>query len=182
MASDFVAALKQEYIDSLKAEQKAKDESIKADERHDRARAYRTLTERLLQTKGIDPSSLVHPKESRKSEGIEQFGLVPSNNGMLPTKPVNSTHLVYLLMRQHGNAGFTAAELEAFGREVGYDLPEKEVMRVFWKQNTAKRMEKTTDGKLKLTKEGEKFNKFRVQKIGDEYKPMIQNFPAEVIK
>jgi hypothetical protein len=183
MASDFTAALKEEFLVALQNEADAQDAAVKADEAYVKARNYRVLTQNLLVTKGIDPQSLKPPK-STSPEGIEQFGLVPdsSTNGALPEKPLHATHLVYLLIRKHGNTGYTPKELEQLAADMGYELPASEVTKIYWKQSGAKRMERGPGWKIKLTQDGEKFTKFRVQKAGDEYKPMIQHFPTEVIK
>jgi hypothetical protein len=181
MSQDFTEALKQEYLAALKDEDRQKFVSLMADERYRKAVEYRSLTGRLLKSKGVDPETLPNEGKREQAKPDGQPQLLPSNGTGLPEKPVTSTHLVYLVIRKHGNVGYLPAELEKLAEEEGYGLTANEASKVYWKQATLKRMEKK-DGKIFITKEGEKVTKFRVQRAGDEYKPMIQHFPAEPIK
>jgi hypothetical protein len=143
-------------------------------------RETKKLCAALLRKEGVDPDTIevgIDPAVARAMHDQEK--VQTASNGQ--SGPLNATHAVYLVMRKHDNSGLMPEEVVTGSVEMGMKLSYQEVNKVIWTQTMKKRMEKLEDGRVRLTPEGETFNNFR-RKAEGEYKPMIQNFPTQVIK
>ena len=84
-------------------------------------------------------------------------------------KPINATHAMHLLMKRHGNVGFTLREIKRLSDDAKYGLIEKTIRNTWWRQLGKGLMERVPGGgqlKIRLTKEGEQFDRFRIAKAG----------------
>ena len=139
-------------------------------------RETKKLCAALLRKEGFDPEQVdaesgdpvLARMPTRKSDSEVTF----ARNGDGPTA-LNATHAVYLVMRKRENAGFTVEELERFGKEDHFALTLRDIHKVIWTQIKKGRMERLEDGRLRLTVEGEKFNKFRKKEANEPIRESI---------
>jgi hypothetical protein len=182
--SAFVRGLIERYREALSEEADRAGEYERASRALSDTRETKKLCAALLKKEGVDTEDLERETAERVNKAVAQieakFG-ARANNGESPTDPLNATHAVYLVMRKHDNKGLMPEEIVTGSVEMGLKLSYQEVNKVIWTQIMKKRMEKLEDGRIRLTPEGEVFNSFR-RKVEGEYKPMIQNFPTQVIK
>jgi hypothetical protein len=179
----FVRGLIDRYKEALSEEHERVEDYERASRALSDTRETKKLCAALLKKEGVSPEDLERETTERINKAISQieatFG-AKGNNGHL-SEPLNATHAVYLLLRKHENAGLKPEELVSFSAQSALKLTLQELNKVIWTQTKKGRMEKLEDGRIRLTPKGETFNNFR-RKTEGEYKPMIQNFPAPVIK
>jgi hypothetical protein len=161
----YLETLKDKYSAALKDEREAL-EALEG------ARRRKSVYGDTLSEEGVDVAALASANGNvlrytitagRRVQALFDPDYIAPSNG-LRVDPLSDTHAVYILMRKYGNVGFTIGELKKYGDLEGYDLTEKTIKNTFWKQLNQGRMERVDGGKIRLTKEGETFNKFRPPK------------------
>lgn len=159
----YIATLKEKYRSAL-ADEKAALEQLEG------ARRRKEIYASTLREERIDLRAILGPIEGTYTISGKPYlfqHLHAGENGSAAnngeTGILSDTHAVYLAIRKHLNTGFSFEEIAKLSTDNGYPLTAEEAKKVFWKQQNEKRMTRR-DGKVFLTKEGEAFNKFRVQK------------------
>jgi hypothetical protein len=158
----YIATLKEKYKTALVDEHTAL-ESL------DGARRRKEIYASTLKEEGIDPRIVENTVSTYRIKlggtATHLFAYPVSNGNGVPETPLSDTHAVYIAIRKHGNTGMTFGEVAKLSTELGYELTAEQVKKAFWKQQNEKRMRREGE-KVFLTKEGEAFTKFRVQKHG----------------
>ena len=151
------------YIQTLKEKfLSARRDAISALEMLKGARRREEIYGETLKAEGVNTATLGNGHAPSSSD---IFALSGQIDIPVPEKPLSGNHALQLIMKAHGNVGFTFGDLKRHSDEMSYGLTEKDIRSIYWRLLAKKMVEKLPDGKIRLTKKGEEFNRFRMQKM-----------------
>jgi len=153
------------YIETLKDKYKAalREEETAIDLLNG-ARRRREVYAQTLREEGVDVAQMNGFKQS--SEHLD-FDSQITRLDILADRPVSGAHAFHLILKSNQNAGMTFKEMKRYSDKERYELSEKALRNIFWRQHGKGFVERVPEDntKVRLTQKGLKFDKFRVQKL-----------------